>query len=60
VISCDKSLFESTVAAEIQDLVHTLDDLRTTVLGVLDILCKVIDFHIGVGRISVGVRVHVR
>ena len=43
----DKSLFESTVAAEIQDLVNNLDDLRTTVLGVLDILGKVIDFHIG-------------
>jgi CheY-like chemotaxis protein len=43
----DKSLFESTVAAEIQDLVNNLDDLRATILGVLDILRKVIDFHIG-------------
>ena len=43
----DKSLFASTVAAEIQDLVNNLDDLRATVLGVLDILCKVVDFHIG-------------
>jgi diguanylate cyclase (GGDEF)-like protein len=43
----DRSLFESTVAAEIQNLVNTLDDLRATVLGVLEILGKVIDFHIG-------------
>ncbi len=43
----DKSLFESTVAAEIQDLVNILDDLQATVLGVLEILRKVIDFHIG-------------
>jgi len=43
----DKSLFESTVAAEIQNLVNTLEDLRATVLGVLDILGKVVDFHIG-------------
>ncbi len=43
----DKNLFESTVAAEIQDLVNNLDDLRATVLGVLDILCKVLDFSIG-------------
>ncbi len=43
----DKNLFESTVAAEIQNLVNTLDDLQATVLGVLDILSKVIDFHIG-------------
>jgi two-component system cell cycle response regulator len=43
----DKSLFESTVAAEIQNLVNILDDLQATVLGVLEILSKVVDFHIG-------------
>ncbi len=43
----DKSLFESTVAAEIQDLVNILDDLQVTVVGVLEILCKVLDFHVG-------------
>jgi len=43
----DKSLFESTVAAEIQNLVNILGDLRVTVNGVLDILCKVLDFHVG-------------
>jgi len=43
----DKNLFESTVAAEIQDLVNNLDDLRATVIGVLEILGKVIDFHVG-------------
>jgi len=43
----DKSLFESTVTAEIQELVNILDDLRATILGVLDILCKVVDFHVG-------------
>ncbi|MHB8835876.1 MAG: diguanylate cyclase [Candidatus Methylomirabilia bacterium] len=43
----DKNLFDSTVAAEIQDLVNTLDDLRATVLGVLEILGKVLDFHVG-------------
>ena len=43
----DKSLFASTVAAEIQDLVNILGDLRVTVIGVLEILCKVLDFHIG-------------
>ena len=35
------------MAAEIQDLVNILDDLRATVLGVLEILRKVIDFHVG-------------
>jgi len=44
----DKSLFDSTVAAQIQDLVNILDDLRATVLGVLEILREVIDFHVGV------------
>ncbi|HWR96828.1 MAG TPA: diguanylate cyclase, partial [Candidatus Methanoperedens sp.] len=43
----DRSLFESTLAAEIQDLVTKLDDLRGTVLGVLEILQRVVDFHIG-------------
>ncbi len=43
----DKNLFESTVAAEIQDLVNILDDLQATVLGVLEILRKVVDFHVG-------------
>ncbi|HEY6000301.1 MAG TPA: diguanylate cyclase [bacterium] len=44
----DRSLFESTLAAEIQDLVNNLDDLRETVLGVLGILQRVVDFHVGV------------
>lgn len=43
----DKNLFESTVAAEIQNLVNSLEDLRETVRGVLGILCKVLDFHVG-------------
>lgn len=43
----DKNLYESTVAAEIQDLVNNLDDLPGTVLGVLEILRKVIDFSVG-------------
>lgn len=43
----DKNLFESTVAAEIQDLVNNLDQLEATVLGVLEILRKVVDFHVG-------------
>jgi diguanylate cyclase (GGDEF)-like protein len=43
----DKSLFESTVAAEIQNFGNTLDNLEATVLGVLGILCKVLDFHVG-------------
>ncbi len=43
----DKSLFDSTVAAEIRDLVNKLDDLEATALGVLEIVAKVIDFHVG-------------
>jgi diguanylate cyclase (GGDEF)-like protein len=43
----DRNLFESTVATEIQNLVNNLDDFRTTILGVLEILRKVIDFHVG-------------
>jgi len=48
----DKNLFESTVVAEIQNLVNSLDDLRATVFGVLEILGKVIDFHIGAIHLS--------
>lgn len=43
----DKNLFETTVATEIQNLVNTLEDLQATLLGVLDILRRVIDFHVG-------------
>jgi len=41
----DRNLFESTVGSEIQNLVHTLDDQRATVRGVLGILRGVVDFH---------------
>jgi two-component system cell cycle response regulator len=50
----DKSLFDTTVVAEIQDLVNNLDDLRATVLGVLEILRRVVDFHVGVVHLGGG------
>jgi len=43
----DDRLFDSTVTAEIQSLVDNLHDLRSTVQGVLEILSKVVDFHVG-------------
>ena len=43
----DRNLFESTVTNEIQNLVHTLDDYEKTIISVLEILSKVIDFHVG-------------
>jgi two-component system cell cycle response regulator len=43
----DERLFDSTVSAEIQRLIDNLHDLRSTVQGVLDILSKVVDFHVG-------------
>lgn len=43
----DRNLFESTVVNEIQNLVNTLDDYRKAIISVLEILGKVIDFHVG-------------
>jgi two-component system cell cycle response regulator len=43
----DHNLFESTVVTEIQNLVNSLDDFRKTMVGMLEILKKVIDFHVG-------------
>ncbi len=43
----DRNLFESTVVNEIQDLVNSLDDYSKTIVSVLEILGKVIDFDPG-------------
>jgi len=43
----DRNLFESTVVNEIQDLVNNLDDYSKTIVSVLEILGKVIDFDAG-------------
>jgi two-component system cell cycle response regulator len=43
----DRNLFESTVVNEIQNLVNTLDDYQKAIISVLEILGKVIDFHVG-------------
>jgi diguanylate cyclase (GGDEF)-like protein len=43
----DRNLFESTVINEIRNLVNTLEDYRKTIVSVLEILSRVIDFHVG-------------
>jgi len=50
----DRNLFDSTVAAEIQNLVNTLEDLRATVHGVLGILRGVVDFHVAAVHLGGG------
>lgn len=53
----DRNLFESTVVNEIQNLVNSLDDYRKAIISVLEILGKVIDFHVGcIALVDEGVR----
>jgi diguanylate cyclase (GGDEF)-like protein len=53
----DRNLFESTVVNEIQNLVNTLDDYQKAIISVLEILGKVIDFHVGcIALIDEGLR----